>query len=171
MTKTISKHILISSLLIGILVLASNLPAAEALRVIYRGDQGFLTAADEDEVLTLLLTLYPPEIAKKKLAQAPAVQPDLGDKIARVTIKDSIPGELLTDGFFVAVAIFPSPTTTASWAVDSIDCVSKLSGDIPVTVTEYTIDSAIPKKAITVHSLGASDVITCNWHIHRTVTQ
>src|SRR3990172_6029002 len=95
MTKTISKPILISSLLIGILVLASNLPAAEALRVIYRGDSGTLTLQEQQDVLDFLLTHHAPELAVQIMDQAITVEPNPGDTGSRITIRESQPGDAL----------------------------------------------------------------------------
>ena len=95
MTKTISKPILISSLLIGIFVLASNIPAAEALRVNYRGDSGTLTLEQQQDVLDFLLTIHAPELAAQIMEQVVTVEPRTGDTGSRITIRESQPGDAL----------------------------------------------------------------------------
>jgi len=159
MTKSISKRILVSSLLIGILVLASNLPAAEALKVIYRGDKGTLTLEQQKLVLNFLLLHFEPGLAAQIMEKAIIVQARLGDTSSNITIKESFQGEL-PSGWMVGVDLNNNP-----WETDQILCASILSS--PTHTSTWDVGGSGGKGSIAVFNLASENVLTCTWHIHR----
>ena len=77
---------------------------------------------------------------------------------------------------------WPIADSTHIYDVDSIDCESALNKaavydntTVPPTlitpafiVSEWTVDSGSVKTTATVTRLGAGDIVTCNFHIHKT---